>query len=114
MDSIILPVSNHLIRKVIITITHWVLATKKQTDTIGSQNYHHVKVWCFCPHVPIFLKLLNILPPLFTAQWVLPTLLYGEETWTVKADSVRKSRGFHNESVQEAAMEGKDNINTIS
>ena len=27
---------------------------------------------------------------------VLPTLLYGAETWTVKADSVRRMRGFHN------------------
>ena len=27
---------------------------------------------------------------------VLPTLLYGAETWTVKADSVRRMRDFHN------------------
>ena len=31
---------------------------------------------------------------------VLPTLLYGAETWTVKADSVRRMRGFHNSCIR--------------
>ena len=31
---------------------------------------------------------------------VLPTLLYGAETWTVKADSVRRMRGFHNRCIR--------------
>ena len=31
---------------------------------------------------------------------VLSTLLYGAETWTVKADSVRKLRGFHNRCIR--------------
>ena len=46
---------------------------------------------------------------------VLSTLMYWEETWTVKVDSVRRMRGFHNrcinaESVQAVAMEGENNI----
>ena len=31
---------------------------------------------------------------------VLPTLLYGAEMWTVKADSVRRMRGFHNRCIR--------------
>ena len=31
---------------------------------------------------------------------VLPTLLYGAEMWTVKADSVRRMRGFHNSCIR--------------
>ena len=31
---------------------------------------------------------------------VLSTLMYGAETWTVKADSVRRMRGFHNRYVR--------------
>ena len=31
---------------------------------------------------------------------VLPTLLYGAEMWTVKADSVRRMRGFHNHCIR--------------
>ena len=31
---------------------------------------------------------------------VLPTLLYGAETWTVKVNSIRRLRGFHNRCVR--------------
>ena len=31
---------------------------------------------------------------------ILSTLLYGAETWAVKADSVRKMRGFHNRCIR--------------
>ena len=31
---------------------------------------------------------------------VLPTLLYGAEAWRVKADSVRRMRGFHNRCIR--------------